>query len=343
MKKLLNTLFVTSEDAYLGLEGENIVVWNGDKKLKQFPLHMLQEIVCFSYKGASPALMGKCASMQIGLSFFTPRGRFLARTYGETQGNVLLRRAQYRCADEPYTSCDIAKNFILGKIYNARWVLERATRDHPDRIDVAAVKKASGILAQSIQSVVECNDMEQLRGYEGEAAQAYFNVFDHLVLNNRETFSFSGRSRRPPMDPINAMLSFVYSLLANSCASALEGVGLDSYVGFLHRDRPGRNSLALDLMEELRPVFADRLVFRLINTRKINAKHFEYKENGSVFLNDDGRKIVLQSWQERKTEKIRHPFLDEEIEWGLVPHVQALLLARFLRGDLDGYPPFLWK
>lgn len=343
MKKLLNTLYILSEDSYSALDGENIVILSGEKTVGRYPLHTLQSIVCFSYKGASPALMGKCARMQIDLSFFTPHGRFLARTCGESQGNVLLRRTQYRMADEPHESCELEKAFLIGKIYNARWQLERATRDHPDRVDVKRLKQISEFLAQSIRNIAGCSDMEQLRGYEGEAAQKYFGVLDELILQNRSVFSFSGRSRRPPLDPTNAVLSFVYTLLANACASALEGVGLDSYVGFLHRDRPGRTSLALDLMEELRAVFADRLVVTLINTRKINAKHFETRENGAVFLNDMGRKIVLQAWQERKQEKIRHPFLEESIPWGLVPHVQALLLARFLRGDMDGYPPFLWK
>lgn len=343
MKKLLNTLYILSEDSYSALDGENIVILFGEKTVGRYPLHTLQSIVCFSYKGASPALMGKCARMQIDLSFFTPHGRFLARTCGESQGNVLLRRTQYRMADEPHESCELAKAFLIGKIYNARWQLERATRDHPDRVDVKRLKQISEFLAQSIRNIAGCSDMEQLRGYKGEAAQKYFGVLDELILQNRSVFSFSGRSRRPPLDPTNAVLSFVYTLLANACASALEGVGLDSYVGFLHRDRPGRTSLALDLMEELRAVFADRLAITLINTRKINEKHFEIRENGAVFLNDMGRKIVLQAWQERKQEKIRHPFLEESIPWGLVPHVQALLLARFLRGDMDGYPPFLWK
>lgn len=343
MRKLLNTLFIVSEDSYLALDGENIVVLSGEREFHRMPLHNLENILCFSYKGASPALMGKCAQMRIGLCFFTPRGRFLARLAGMDQGNVLLRRAQYRAADEPAQTCEIARGFVVGKIYNARWQLERATRDHPDRVDVKRLKDVSAQLAGSLHAVAACTDPEQLRGLEGQSAQAYFGVFDELILQNRAVFSFSGRSRRPPLDPVNALLSFLYTLLAHDCSAALEGVGLDAYVGFLHRDRPGRTSLALDLMEELRPVFADRLALSLINTRKLTGKHFETRESGAVYLNDDGRRIVLENWQMRKKEELRHPFLDEKLPWGLVPYVQALLLARFLRGDLDGYPPFLWK
>ena len=343
MKKLLNTLFVVSEDAYLSLEGENVVVLRGDEKLARYPLHTLESILCFSYKGASPALMGKCAREKIGLAFFNPSGRFLARTCGESHGNVLLRKEQYRCSDAPDASARIAKEFLTGKVYNSRNVLERALRDHALRIDVEAVESASAHLARGLSDIRECDDLQRLRGLEGEATARYFGVLEELVLQNREEFRFIGRSRRPPLDPFNALLSFIYSLLATMCASALEGVGLDSYVGFMHRDRAGRKSLALDLMEELRPILGDRLALNLINNREIAPKHFEKSENGAVMLGDSGRKVVLSAWQERKKETITHPFLDEKIAWGLVPHAQALLLARFLRGDLDTYPPFLWK
>lgn len=343
MRKLLNTLFVLSEDAYLSLDGENIVILKGEGEAARFPLHTLEEVLCFSYKGASPALMGKCAKMQIGLTFYLPNGRFLARTCGESNGNVLLRKEQYRRSDDQRTSCQIGRQFIMGKVYNCRWVLERAVRDHAMRMDVEAVKHASGMLQKALASIAICDNLESLRGLEGETAAKYFGVLNQLVLQNQEAFAFTSRSRRPPLDRFNALLSFVYSLLGNQCAAALEGVGLDSYVGFLHRDRAGRASLGLDLMEELRPVLADRLVVTLINNRLIRPENFEKRENGAVLLNADGRKIVLGAWQERKKETIVHPFLEEKIPWGLVPHVQALLLARYLRGDTDGYPPFLWK
>ncbi|MCL2842376.1 MAG: type I-C CRISPR-associated endonuclease Cas1c [Oscillospiraceae bacterium] len=342
MRRLLNTLFVVSDDAYLSLEGENIVVQKDDGPAR-FPLHTLENILSFSYKGASPALMGKCAKDGIGLSFFTPTGRFLARTYGESRGNVLLRKEQYRRSDDLHSSCLIAKQFVTGKVYNSRWVLERATRDHPLRLDVQTVKYVSDLLARTLSDVAECDTLERLRGLEGESAARYFGVLDQLLLQNKDEFSFIGRSRRPPLDRFNALLSFIYALLANQCAAALEGVGLDSYVGFMHRDRAGRISLALDLMEEFRSILGDRLALTLINNRTVRPEHFELRENGAVLLTADGRKAVLAAWQERKREALTHPFLEEKLAWGLVPHVQALLLARYLRGDLDAYPPFLWK
>lgn len=343
MRKLLNTLFVLSEDVYLSLEGENIVILKGESQLGRFPLHTLEDILCFSYKGGSPALMGKCASMGIGLAFFTPRGKFLARVCGESRGNVLLRKEQYRRSDNPNRSCEIAQKFILGKVYNCRWVLERATRDHALRIDSERVKNASKLLGNGLQMILNCNELDSLRGLEGETAARYFDVLDELILQNKKDFTMHSRSRRPPLDRFNALLSFIYTLLAHHCSAALEGVGLDSYVGFLHRDRAGRRSLALDLMEELRPLLGDRLAITLVNNRNILPHHFEVRENGAVLLNDEGRKIVLTAWQERKKELIKHPFLEEKIPWGLVAYVQALLLTRHLRGDLDDYPPFLWK
>jgi len=343
MRKLLNTLFVTSEDKYLALENENVVVLDGEEKAARFPLLMLEGIVSFSYKGASPALMGACAKRGIQLSFMTPNGRFLARTCGEDRGNVLLRKRQYRISDDEKASCQIARNFIVGKVHNSRWILGRAVRDHAMRIDSEAVKHAAAQLAQRLPEIARVESLETLRGLEGEAASRYFSVFNELILNQKEMFVFEERNRRPPEDEVNAMLSFAYTLLTNDCASALESVGLDSYVGFLHRDRPGRASLALDLMEELRGVFAERLVISLINNREITAKHFQKQPGGAVFLSENGRKILLNAWQTKKREQITHPYLGEKLYWGLVPYVQALLLARYLRGDIDGYPPFLWK
>ena len=287
--------------------------------------------------------MGKCARAEIGLAFFSPSGRFQAKVSGESSGNVLLRKEQYRRSEHLQSSCHMARQFLLGKVYNSRTVLERVTRDHALRVDVQAIRHVSGLLGRTLSDIQGSDDLGQLRGLEGEAAARYFSVLDHLVLQNKEAFAFKGRSRRPPLDRFNALLSFLYTLLSGQCAHALEGVGVDSYVGFLHRDRAGRKSLALDLMEELRPILADRLALTLINNREIRPEHFDMQESGAVFLSEAGRKIVLSAWQQRKKEMLTHPFLDEKLAWGLVPHIQALLLARHLRGDLDEYPPFLWK
>ena len=293
MRKLLNTLYVMTENCYLTLEGENIVILDGEKTLGRFPLHTLENIICFTYKGTSPALMGACVERNTGISFFSPRGAFLARAVGKEYGNVLLRKEQYRISDDDDRSVLYARNMIIGKVFNSRWSIERTLRDHA------------------------------------------YRVFNEMILNQKEDFVFKTRNRRPPTDNINALLSFAYTILAGDCANALSGVGLDPYVGFMHSDRPGRASLALDLMEELRPVLADRFILTLINTKAI--------QDGAVLLNDDGRKVFFNAWQNHKREIITHPYLKEKIEWGLVPHVQALLLARVIRKDIDEYPPFLWK
>jgi CRISPR-associated protein Cas1 len=343
LRKLLNTLYVTSADAYLSLDGENIVVLREKEELIRVPLHNVEGVVTFGYTGASPALMGECAKRKIALSFFTPNGRFLADISGMENGNVFLRRTQYRMADDMELSAAVAKNILTGKLHNSRWVLERAARDHGARIDSVSVKTAARVLYESIEPLQQANSLESLRGIEGEAAARYFSVFNELILQSKDDFYFKARSRRPPLDNVNALLSFAYSLLANDVAAALRSVGLDPFVGFLHRDRPGRKSLALDLMEELRAVIADRFVLTLINTRQIEAKGFHKQENGATLFKDDTKRIFLNAWQTRKQEEITHPFLDEKIEWGLVPYVQSLLLARFMRGDIDEYPPFLWK
>ena len=343
MKHLLNTLYILSEDIYLSLDGENVVA-NRDKQVAaRYPLHTLQNIVTFSYAGASPALMGACAERQIGLAFCTPRGKFLARICGENNGNVLLRRTQYRAADDPIQCCQISRTMIFGKLFNARWIIERTRRDHSLRVDNEKLTSVSQQIYELLSQVKEITSLEELRGLEGVGASAYFSVFNEMILGDKETFFFHGRSRRPPLDATNAMLSFAYSLLSHDCASALESVGLDSYVGFLHRDRPGRISLALDLMEELRPCMADRFVLTLINNRQVKATDFLYMESGAVLLTDDGRKNFLKNWQEKKKEMLTHPYLGEKLPWGMIPYIQALLLARYLRGDLDTYPPFLWK
>ena len=341
MRQLLNTLFVTSEDIYLSLDGENVVANRGGEPVARYPLHTLQSIVTFSYAGASPALMGKCAQREIGLAFCSQRGKFLARVSGQMQGNVLLRRMQYRVADDPSQSCRIARNMIFGKVYNARWSVERTRRDHAPRVDGQRFSAVSQQLQGLLPQIAAETSPDSLRGLEGIGAAAYFSILDEMILQGKETFFFRERSRRPPLDAFNAMLSFAYSLLAHDCASALESVGLDAYVGYLHTDRPGRESLAL--MEELRPCFADRFVLTLINNRIIKPSNFEFRESGAVLLAEEGRRTFLQKWQERKRETITHPFLEEKLPWGLVPYVQSLLLARYLRGDLEEYPPFLWK
>lgn len=343
MKKLLNTLYVTSEDSYLALDGENIVVLNGKTEIGRLPLHNLEGIVSFGYRGTSPALMGACVERNISLCYLTPQGKFLARISGRTKGNVILRQQQYVSSRDDTVSLGIAKNCILGKVYNARWVLERGIRDHSFQIDIDKVKKASSYLKKTLECIRNCQTKDQLRGYEGEAASVYFGVFDQLILQQKKDFIFTGRNKRPPKDNVNALLSFVYTMLSNSITSALETVGLDPYVGYLHTDRPGRASLSLDLIEELRAVLADRFVLSLINKKIISGKNFSKKENGAVLMDDELRKRLLIEWQNRKKETITHPFLKEKIEWGMVPYAQAMLLARYLRGDLDGYPVFLWK
>ena len=343
MRRLLNTLFVTSEDAYLSLDGENVVVNREKEEVARFPLHTLSGIISFSYAGASPALMGACAQRDISLSFCSPRGKFLARTTGVSNGNVLLRRTQYRFADDPAMSCQIARTMLFGKLYNARWSVEQTRRDHPMRIDMAQFLNASETLKGLLPDILAATSLEALRGLEGAGASVYFGVLDQMILRNKEAFFYHGRNRRPPLDNVNALLSFTYSLLGHDCAGALESVGLDAYVGFLHRDHPGRTSLALDLMEELRPCFADRFVLSLINNRVILPEDFVKSDSGAVSLTEGGRRKFLKRWQERKQEVILHPYLEEKLPWGLVPFVQALLLSRYLRGDLDEYPPFLWK
>jgi CRISPR-associated protein Cas1 len=287
--------------------------------------------------------MGACAERNIGLSFLTPNGRFQARVSGRVRGNVLLRKRQYEISEKETESLPIAASFLLGKIFNCRKVLDRAVRDHSMLVDVQALTKASGVLKETLKTIPACHSLGDLMGFEGSAAKVYFRVFSKLVLQQREDFSFQERSRRPPLDNMNSLLSFLYTLLANEVTSALEVVGLDPYVGFLHQDRPGRPSLALDLMEEMRPVFGDRLALSLVNRKQITAKGFTQKESGGILMDDDTRKAVLTAWQERKKEVILHPYLKERIPFGLIPHVQAMLLARYLRGDLDAYPPFFWS
>jgi CRISPR-associated protein Cas1 len=343
MKKLLNTLFVTTQGAYLAKEGETIVV-KVEKEIRlRLPVHTIGGIVCFGNVGCSPFLMGFCAENGVGISFLTEHGRFLARVQGPVSGNVLLRREQYRRADDPKTSADIARAVLTGKIANSRTVLQRALRDHGDKLAADQVGFAVRRLGNYLEMLNRDQPLDILRGFEGDAAHIYFNVFDHLILVQKEDFSFHERNRRPPLDNVNALLSFIYTLLVHDIRSALETVGLDPAVGFLHRDRPGRPSLALDVMEEFRPFLADRLALSLINLRQVQGKGFEKTDSGAVVMKDDTRKTLLVAYQERKQEEIVHPFLDEKVTIGTLFHIQALLMARYLRGDLDGYPPFIWK
>jgi len=344
MRKLLNTLFVTQPDAYLSLDGDNIVPkLKDDTKLGRVPLHNLEAVVTFGRGGASPALMGYCAKRNISLTFLTASGKFQARVIGESKGNVTLRKNQYLLSVDEHASALIARNFIIGKVYNSKWMLERMTRDNPLRIDVQHFKEISAHLSDLLLEIRACENLERLRGLEGQAASSYNKLFNDMILQQKEDFYFHTRSRRPPLDKMNAMLSFAYTLLTNDTKAAAESVGLDAYVGFLHRDRPGRASLALDLIEELRGIYADRFVLSLVNRKVMKNSDFVTKENGAILMTDNARKKFLTAWQEKKQEQITHPYLGEKMSWGLIPYTQALLLARFLRGDIDEYPPFLWK
>lgn len=341
MRKLLNTLYVTSADAFLTRDGDNIVVSVNKKEAFRVPVHNLEGIVCFNYAGTTPSLMGLCCERRVPICFLSQSGRFLARVTGRVSGNVLLRRKQYRVSDSDEQSSAVASAFVAGKILNSRSILMRFVRDHGDKPGVPQVRLACERLLKYWDRLGECNYTDELRGLEGDAAREYYAVFDHLLTTSEPAFRFKGRSRRPPLDAVNALLSFFYSLLCYDCASALETVGLDPQVGFLHRDRPGRLSLALDLMEELRPYLVDRFVLTLINNGQVSAKGFVVKETGGVIMDESIRKLVLSEWQKRKREEVTHPFLEEKLNIGLIPYAQALLLARHLRGDLDEYPPFL--
>jgi CRISPR-associated protein Cas1 len=339
----LNTLFVTTQGAYLSKEGETVLVSVEQEKRLQLPIHTLGGIVCFGRVMCSPFLMGFCAENGVGMSFLTENGRFLARVQGPVSGNVLLRREQYRRADDPAFSAKMTRSILTGKIANSRTVLQRAVRDHGDKIARPALEQAITEMSERLKRLDRIDSLDALRGVEGETARGYFAVFDHLITCQKDGFFFKGRNRRPPLDNVNCLLSFLYTLLMHDVRSALEGVGLDPAVGYLHRDRPGRPGLALDLMEEFRPFFADRLALSLINLGQITAKGFRASETGAVTMKDDTRKEVLVAYQKRKQDEITHPFLGEKVSIGILFHVQALLLARLLRGDLDGYPPFIWR
>ncbi len=343
MKQLLNTLFVTTQGSYLSKEGDTVLVSQQQEVKLRVPIHNLGSIVCFGNVLCSPFLLGLCGERNVTLSFLTENGRFLARVHGPVSGNVLLRREQYRRADDPATSAEIARSVVTAKIANGRIVLQRAMRDGPELADSTPLKQAVEDMQQYIKTLAEQASVDQIRGIEGSAAATYFGVFDHCINSNKEHFFFKERSRRPPLDNMNALLSFLYTLLVHDVQSALEGVGLDPAVGFLHRDRPGRPGLALDLMEELRAYLADRLALSLVNRQQVKPEGFTKTESGAVTMDDETRKAVLVAWQKRKQEEVTHLFLQEKVSLGLLAHVQAQILARYLRGELDGYPPFLWR
>jgi CRISPR-associated protein Cas1 len=343
MKKHLNTLFVTTQGSYLAKEGETVVVKVERKIRLRIPIHTIGGIVCFGNITCSPFLMGFCAERDVAISFLTEYGRFLARVQGPVSGNVLLRREQYRRADDMNVSAEMARAVLTGKLANCRTVLRRALRDHSDKLNADKVHEASQRIRGSLVRLQLDLPLNVLRGIEGEAAHTYFGVFDHLITSQKQDFFFRGRNRRPPLDHVNCLLSFLYTIVLHDVRSALESVGLDPAVGFLHRDRPRRPGLALDMMEEFRPFLADRLTLSLINLNQVQKKGFRKMESGAVLMDDETRKAVLVAYQKRKQDEIMHPFLEEKVPIGLLFHMQALLLARCLRGDLDGYPTFIWK
>jgi CRISPR-associated protein Cas1 len=343
MKRLLNTLYVTVPDAYLWRDGENIVVSVDKVERLRLPIHTLDGIVCFGHTMVTPGALALCGEHQVAVTFLSESGRFQARLVGPVSGNVLLRREQYRRADSDTAAVAFARSCIAAKIANCRTVLQRALRDYPEMPGADPVVASIDRMAKLTGIVMQAPTLDDVRASEGEAANRYFAVFNHLIVAQKEAFQFTVRSRRPPLDNVNALLSFYYTLLMHDVRSALEGVGLDPQVGFLHRDRSGRMSLALDIMEELRPILADRLALSLINRQQVTAGDFRTTEAGGVLLSDKARRTVITAYQERKKEEIMHPYLGEKIAVGLIAHAQALLFARHLRGDIDGYPPFFWK
>lgn len=340
MRILLNTLYVTTPEAYLSKDGLNVVISVKQNEIFRIPIHNIEQIITFGYMGASPGLMKLCADNGVSLTFLSPQGRYISRSQGPTKGNVLLRKAQYKNSDDESYSIHLCKLFIGGKIQNYRNILRRFIRDNGED---AAIEYAAKELLRCKRKVLNADSIDSVRGIEGEAANTYFSVFSHLLLNQKDDFVFNGRNRRPPKDAINAMLSFVYTLICNDMTAALETVGLDPYVGFMHTLRPGRASLALDMMEELRAYLGDRLVLSLINRRQITIKDFLQQGDNGIIMTDSGRKTILVAWQNRKKEQITHPYLNEKVSIGLLPYIQSMLLARFIRKDLDDYPVFLIK
>ncbi len=344
MKRLFNTLYVTTPEAYLRLEGETVCVMVENEKRLQVPLHHLGGFVCFGHVMLSPALLVRCAEDGRSVVWLNRNGRFGARLEGPVSGNILLRRAQHKAADDDLFVLDLARSFIAGKLRNSRQLLQRAARDCNDETDNQKLAESISRLGRIVEKLGKADNLDKVRGYEGDGARIYFEAFEFSIRpKGREVFSFDGRSRRPPRNPMNALLSFLYALLLNDCRSALETVGLDPQLGYLHTVRPGRPALALDLMEEFRSTLADRLALTLINRSQISKKDFDFREGGSVLLNDSGRKSVIAAWQERKQDTLKHPLLDETVPIGLLPHIQARLLARVLRGDMEGYLPYMHR
>lgn len=340
MRKLLNTLYITTPESYLSKDGQNIVVYREQKEVFRIPAINVEAIVTFGYMGASPGLMKLCADSGIGLTFLSPSGRFISRIQGPVRGNVLLRKAQYSLSDNEEVALDIAKTCVAGKIQNYRSILKRYERDYGENDEI---EKAIAEMDNNKRYTLLTDNMQTLRGLEGDAASCYFSVMPHLIINQKAEFPFNGRNRRPPKDAVNAMLSLAYTLLTNDIVSALETVGLDPYVGFMHTLRPGRPSLALDMIEELRAYMGDRFVLSLINRKQITKSDFLYQGEQGVVLTDDGRKTFISAWQARKKDIVTHPFLQEKIPLGLIPYAQSMLMARCIRGDLDSYPVFLIK
>jgi CRISPR-associated protein Cas1 len=343
MRKLLNTLHVMTQGAYLHRDGETVAVKVGQELKLRVPVHTLEGLVCWGQVSCSPPVLGLCCERGVGVSFVSEQGRFLARVTGPVSGNVLLRRQQYRMADGASGALPVVRTIVAAKIANSRVVLLRAAREIADEAREKDLREAANRLSWAGLEAARAGSIDEVRGHEGMAGQVYFSVFDRMIAGDREAFQFGGRSRRPPLDRVNALLSFVYALLRHDIESALESVGLDPAVGFLHTDRPGRPSLALDLMEELRSVLADRLVLTLINRRQVQGSGFSEQDGGGISMDDGTRKQVIAAWQNRKQEEIEHPYLKERIPLGLVPYVQALLMARHVRGGLDAYPAFFWR
>ncbi len=342
MKKHLNTLYITTQGSYVHKQRETLIIEHDGKKVFQIPIHGIWNVVCFGNVLISPFAIGFCAENNVGLAFFTERGRFLGRVVGPQSGNILLRKHQYRIADDKQQSIRYVQALLAAKIGNSRAVLMRALRNHEFE-DEGKIQIAITRLGHYLQKVKSCQDIEIARGIEGESASVYFSVFNHLILHQKPEFNFSGRNRRPPLDRINCLLSFIYALVTNDIESALQGVGLDPSAGFLHTDRPGRASLALDIIEEFRACLADRLALSLVNLKQVDSNGFIISPNGAVEMESGTRKAVLIAYQKRKSEEITHPFLNEKVEMGLLFHVQALLLARTIRGDMDYYPPYIWR
>lgn len=342
MKKLLNTLYVTREQAYLSKDGQNVVISENGSQIGRYPIHILNDIICFSYLGMSPALVRLCLENNVGVSFLTPQGKFCGRVIGKENGNVLLRRKQYRMADSA-ASVTFVRNIIYAKGLNSKRILKRCILDHGNKVNVIKLEEKIKEIDNCLNKIKVACEKDIIRGYEGVVAKIYFDCFDELILQQKNDFNFCERSKRPPQDNVNSMLSLLYTFLAHDVGSALSAVGIDSYVGFMHTDRPGRMSMALDVMEELRGFMVDRTVLSMINLKIIEKSDFEKKESCAVIIKESGRKKIIEYWQKRKQTEIIHPYLKEKVKIGLLPHVQAMLLNSYIRGDLEAYPPFIIK